>query len=130
MKRSNAIILGTILVFLVGIILFMQTGTDPFVNKARQEFQQQAREQGNLSGTVDPAGAARQSGAVTADDLVNEMGVAPGNTEDGTRGPGSGLMQVVPDRPEQLQPTQPAPGQNSSQPSSRWFDPNKRAGSG
>lgn len=130
MKRSNAIILGTILVFLVGIILFMQTGTDPFVNKARQEFQQQAREQGNLSGTVDPARTSGQSGKVTADDLVNEMGVAPGNPESGTRQPGSGLMQMIPNQPAQPQPKPTTPGQNPSQPSSRWFDPNKQAGSG
>lgn len=124
MKRSNAIILGTVLVFLIGVLLFIQTASDPFVNKARQEFQQTAREQGNLSGTLQSSPQAGTEGKVTADDLVNQMGTAPAGSEVGSREPGTGLMGQAPS------PVAPAqdPSQDPNRPSSRWFDPNKRGG--
>lgn len=119
MKRSNAIILGTILVFLVGIILFMQTGTDPFVNKKEPGHDHDAPVQqaaDNEAGVLSPDSVSRSNREVTADDLADTM-TDPAAAEQG---------KAVPATPHREKfrglNTQPA------EPTSRWYDPNRKAG--
>ncbi|MEW5883525.1 MAG: hypothetical protein AB1725_04785 [Armatimonadota bacterium] len=119
MKRSNGILLGTILVFLIGVVLFMQTASDPFAGQSQpghhqEEPEQQATE--NESGTLSPGSIKGEKNAVTADDLANTM-TDPAANQQG---------RAIPATPhkEKFQGV----NTESAEPTSRWYDPNRKAG--
>lgn len=119
MKRSNGILLGTILVFLVGVVLFMQTASDPFAGQSQpghdhEEPEQQATE--NEAGTLSPDSITGEKNAVTADDLANTM-TDPAANQQGK------AIPAAPHR-EKFQGV----NTQSAEPTSRWYDPNRKAG--
>lgn len=119
MKRSNGILLGAILVFLVGVVLFMQTANDPFANSSQLGHEQDAPEQqatGNETGTLSPNNLPTKKQAVTADDLANTM-TDPAANQQGK------AIPATPHR-EKFQGV----NTQSAEPTSRWYDPNRKAG--
>jgi hypothetical protein len=120
MKRSNAIILGTVLVILVGVVLFMQAGTDPFAGKkAEDALHDETPTQdaaGNQAGRLNPNRLpTKTDAAVSADDLTNTITDPQQASE----------QQTVPAMPyrEKFQGV----NSQSAEPTSRWFDPNREA---
>ncbi|GIV02518.1 MAG: hypothetical protein KatS3mg015_1348 [Fimbriimonadales bacterium] len=121
MKRSNAIILGTILVILIGVVLFMQAGTDPFAGQQAEEAlhgETPTRDAvGNEAGRLDPNKLPNQTGTtVSADDLATTITDPQQATEQKT-------VPAMPYR-EKFEGV----NSQSAEPTSRWYDPNRKAG--
>ncbi|MER3413203.1 MAG: hypothetical protein C4341_02995 [Armatimonadota bacterium] len=119
MKRSNAIILGTILVFLIGVVLFMQTANDPFANQPQQSQELTGPEKKasqNEAGTLSPDKITSAKKSVTADELANTM-TDPAANQQG---------KAIPSAPhrEKFQ----GANTQSVEPASRWYDQNRKAG--